>query len=142
MKQTVKFVKLTKAVARELKGEYARIKLDSDAAYEKWSALQVRVRALETILESAGFKIKPKDEEVKQKTEKIIGRVSKLRLAIAEVLKAEGKAIKASVLRDKLRNQQVNFRPAYFWRIISRMEGKGMIKRVGPGMYELVNGTS
>ncbi|MBI3312511.1 MAG: hypothetical protein HYZ88_03185 [Candidatus Omnitrophica bacterium] len=129
--------KLTKSAIAELKEQYAQLKQDSDHAYEAWSKLSADARAVEAVLVRNGVRLK-KDEESKPAVGK--SSAATLRLAITKILKAEGNAIKASVIREKLRQKKIRFRPAYFWRVIGRMEGKGAIRRVGAGLYQLQNG--
>lgn len=132
--------KLTRSAIAELKEQYAQLKPEVDRVYQTWSRLQSDLHALETVLARNGVKVKKETEEAKSTTGK--SSAATLRLAITEILKSEGKGAKASVIREKLRKNKVPFRPAYFWRVLGRMEGKGTIKRVGTGVYELVNGAS
>ena len=131
--------KLSKAALKEVRAIREDLKVKSDAAYRVWTELNSDFRTYDQVLKDHGIVIK--DEVEKGKAEATKGSAATLRDAIAKILKESGQT-KASIIREKLKRDKVAFRPAYFWRVLGRMEGKGRVKRVGPGMYELVNGTS
>lgn len=132
--------KLSKSAIKELREQYAQLKPVADRAYQAWSKLHGDLSALEAVLARNGVKVKKEDGGTKPATSK--SAASTLRLAITKILKSGGKGTKASAIREKLKKNKVTFRPAYFWRVLGRMERKGTIKRVGTGVYEIANGGS
>ncbi len=136
-----KAMRLDRSALRQLEAQYYDVKQKAAAAYKVWSELSTDERNFEGVLARNGVKIK-KDEKEESKSSTATGSAATLRAAIGEILKSEGQAMKASVIREKLKHKKIAFRPAYFWRVIGRMEGKGKLKKVGTGMYELVNGAS
>ena len=136
-----KAMRLDRSALRQLEAQYNDVKQKAADAYKIWSEWSAAERNLEGVLARNGVKVK-KNESGESKTTAAKGSAATLRGAIGEILKAEGQAMKASAIREKLKHKKVAFRPAYFWRVIGRMEGKGKLKKVGTGMYELANGAS
>lgn len=124
-------MKLSKKTLRELKKEYLKLKEETEAVWNKYYDLKKRMEAVETIIGG------PSDQ-ASGRTSGVIG--STLRQAITTILKEEGKPIKASEIRVKLKERDIKFKLPYFWRIVGRMEGRRIIKRVGLGTYQLISG--
>ena len=132
--------RLTKSALNELREQYSQIKQESDAAYQKWSELNINANSIEKTLALNGVKLKAEEGSSKVSTAK--SSASTLRLAITKILKAQETAIKAREIRERLKRNKVPFKQSYFWRVLNRMERKGTIKRVGTGLYQLQNGAT
>lgn len=134
--------KLSKSALKEIRDQYLAIKQEADEVFKVWSDLSGRVRSLEQVLSNNGLKIKTDEDAAKSAATKSKTSASTLRAAIAEILQSKGTAVKASEIREQLRKKKFAFGQPYFWRVLGRMEGKGTIKRVGTGLYQLQNGSS
>lgn len=127
--------RLTRSALNELREQYSQIKQEADAAYQRWSELNSNASSLERTLALNGVKLKTEESGIKASSQK--SSASTLRVAIIKILKSQETAIKAREIREELRQNKVPFKQPYFWRVLHRMKRKGIIKRVGTGLYQL-----
>ena len=127
-----------------LKKRFQQLDKESNDAWTNWSELKKQRDAALIVLGMYGVEMKETKSGADRTSMATDQRtsLSPLREKIAEIYAEAKKPVKASVIRKQLREKNIPFTAAQFWRTMSRMEGKGVLKRLGGGVYQLTNGAS